>query len=165
MSTVNQLFALKDVNYYVTNSSSKTIRKYHQSQNLNNHKSSSFSKPSSSINNNHNNSGEVTTIKLHSFTQNHLPSSATSEIRQTKSALPLLRSSIKNSSPILTNINSNNDLNQRSSSNITPTPTSSSSSNNQQTESTKNLNNCFNNLSYKLINTPMGNLTKAKTFL
>jgi len=165
MSTVNQLFALKDVNYYVTNSSSKAIRKYHQSQNLNNHKSSSFSKPSSSMNNNHNSSGEVTTIKLHSFTQNHLPSSATSEIRQTKSALPLLRSSIKNSSPILTNINSNNDLNQRSSSNITPTPTSSSSSNNQQIESTKNLNNCFNNLSYKLINTPMGNLTKAKTFL
>ncbi len=41
----------------------------------------------------------------------------------------------------------------------------SSSSNNQQIESTKNLNNCFNNLSYKLINTPMGNLTKAKTFL
>lgn len=131
MSTVNQLFALKDVNYYVANSS-RALRKYHQQQNKN-----SQSKPSSS------NGGEVTTIKLATFSPNQIQND-----RQTKSALPLLRSSAKTSSSPIVN---NNDVTTTKNSNL----------------ESKNLNNCFNNLSYRLINTPtlIGNLSKAKTFL
>lgn len=141
MSTVNQLFALKDVNYYVTNSS-RAIRKYNQ----NAHKNSSLSKPSSS------NGGEVTTIKLHSFSQN--PNN--NELRQTKSALPLLRST-KISSAVITG---GGDAAGKGNNNNNITAVASPLEN-------KSLSNCFNNLSYRLINTPtlIGNLSKAKSFL
>jgi len=148
MSTVNQLFALKDVNYYVTNSS-RALRKYNQNLHKN------LSKPSSS------NGGEVTTIKLHSFSQNLNPSDS----RQTKSALPMLRSSKISSVGGSTGTdgaksNGNNaNAVASTSTNVVTTPSG--------VNENKNFNNCFNNLSYRLINTPtlIGNLNKAKTFL
>ena len=152
MSTVNQLVALKDVNYYLANSSkqAKKAQSYSQTGNYVN------GKPQISINPNMNN--QVTEIKLRTNPNNNNPNQMSeSDFRRTHSALPLLRNSVKlqnNNFP-----NGNNIMNTNNNVNI-------NTIGNTGTDLKNGIKGINTTISYKLVNSPMINsLTRAKSFL
>jgi hypothetical protein len=175
LSSVNQLVALKDVNYYLANSSKSSSSPKKPSQNA---PQVSYSQNSNYTQANGANTkiisqngtiNQVTAIKIR-------PSSNTtneSDFRRTHSALPLLRNGVKQNSfingstntPVVQANNSNNNNGIKSAS-------SNSSGNNQTvngstTNGTSNeMKNGINSISYKLINSPMINtISRAKTFI
>ena len=150
MSTVNQLVALKDVNYYLANASAKQAKKnqsYSQTGNYTNGKSH--------ISVNPNMSNQVTEIKLrtNNINTNQINES---DFRRTHSALPLLRNSGKlqnNNFPNGNNINANNNANINMIGNNVSDLKNGIKGNNTT-------------ISYKLVNSPMINsLTRTKSFL
>jgi hypothetical protein len=170
LSSVNQLVALKDVNYYLANSSKSTSspKKASQiapqvsySQNSNypqaNNSNTKIISQNGTVN-------QVTAIKIRPSSN----STNESDFRRTHSALPLLRNGIKQNSFINGNgngtaIQSQNQTNNNSS---VKSASSSSSGNNGSANGASDLKNGINSISYKLINSPMINtISRAKTFI
>ena len=161
INTLNQLFALKDV--YVSNNSNNKINKFLKKNSLHNkhsehsnsdHGSENSSDHSHNNHNNHSNSNikvnstsHITTIQQQQSAEN---------ARRTRSALPLLKNSLRfNKTFIPSTASANNSTNislDQMRNNIVQ----------HENNLTMNLNNCFNASSYKLITTPiMTNMTKT----
>lgn len=153
INTLNQLFALKDI--YVSNNSNNKINKFLKKNNP--HKNSEHSHPEHGSENSSDNSHN--SIKVNStshITTNQQQQLSADNARRTRSALPLLKNSLRFNKTFIPSTNSAN--------NSTNISLDQMRNNIVQHENnlTMNLNNCFNASSYKLITTPiMTNLTKT----
>ena len=169
LSSVNQLVALKDVNYYLANSSKSTSSPKKASQiapQVSYSQNSNYTQANSSntkIISQNGTVNQVTAIKIRPSSN----STNESDFRRTHSALPLLRNGIKQNSFINGNgaaIQSQNQTNNNNSS--VKSASSSSSGNNGSANGASDLKNGINSISYKLINSPMINtISRAKTFI
>lgn len=140
LSSVNQLIALKDVNYYLTNHSSKISKQKHQI---------SYSQTGNYAN-------EVSKLKVKANGNvSNVSDEVESDFRRTRSALPVLRNNLRVSGFVR---NGNGNGVNNSGNNI-----SGELKQNQYV----NINGVNNNAqTYKLVNSPILNtLTRAKTFL
>lgn len=145
MNTLNQLFALKDVSCYVNNNQN------HQNKFSKKFLSQKDRKHGSNNSNNQDHYNEIiiepTPIKVSSAS--HINPQLINDARRTRSALPLLKNSIrfaKSNSSASAQHASNMSIDQIRN-NIVE----------HENQLTMNLNNCFNAQSYKLVNTPMLN--------
>jgi len=151
MSTVNQLVALKDVNYYLANSSKQSKKNQVSYSQVGN-----YANGKSHISYNPNMNNQVTEIKLrtngNTSTINQM---SESDFRRTHSALPLLRNGVKlqNNSNQSNNFSNGNNL-------------SMNTLGNTGVDLKNGIKGVNTTISYKLVNSPMINsLTRAKSFL
>ena len=143
--TTNELFALKDINYYVTSTSQSGAKRHGLKTET---EAVAVANEGNSIK--VNSTSQITPLTP-SQQQHHTAENA----RRTRSALPLLRNNIKYSKTISAlpskDINANN---------------SNSDASKQENHLTVNLNTCFNATSYKLVNSPLlNNLNRTKKIL